>query len=77
MAKKAKATDANYNHPSTVREMGDKRTHVMGDGNFANLPREPIFKTFNQMSASYRDGIQNNPATGVEMISDVYENGCR
>jgi hypothetical protein len=67
MAKKAKS--ANYDFKQKAPE------HPMGHGSYANLPDQPIFATFRQDSASYRDGILNNPACGVDMISKVGENG--
>ena len=50
--------------------------HPEGQGSYANMPEHPIMKPFNK-GASYRDGIMNNPAYGIDMDSEVDENGCR
>jgi hypothetical protein len=48
----------------------------MGNGSFANMPDKPIMKPFDA-GASYRMGLMNNPATGIDYDSGVDENGCR
>lgn len=48
----------------------------LGLGQFSNLPQEAIVRPFSA-GASYRGGIMNNPATGVDFDSGVDENGCR
>ena len=45
----------------------------MGNGSYSNMPELPIFATFSP-EASYRGGIMNNPAMGVDMLSKVDEN---
>lgn len=49
---------------------------AMGHGSFANMPVKPIMKPFND-DASYRMGITNNVASGIDLTSGVDENGMR
>jgi len=69
MAKKKALLGQNANY--------DFKNHApkkpMGSGSFANLPTEPMFKTFSG-KVNMRDGIQNNPVMSVDMISEVDEN---
>jgi len=68
MAKKAK--DLNYDFVQKAPK------NPMGHGDFANLLKGVVIKPFDT-GASYRGGIMNNPATGVDFTSGVDENGCR
>lgn len=45
----------------------------MGHGSFANMPSEPMMKTFSK-EGTYRDGVVNSFTQGVEEMSDIYEN---
>lgn len=65
--------DYDNNYPN-----GDEKLpkNPMGFGSFAGLPEEAIMKNFNQ-GTSYRGGIMNNPAYGIDEDSNVDENGCR
>lgn len=72
MARK-KNRNANYD----FQDLGDRKFKEMGGSSFANMPDNPIYFSFDRGSSSYRDGIMNNPATGVEDISKIDENGCR
>lgn len=49
---------------------------AMGHGSFANMPEKPIMKPFNN-DASYRMGLVNNVAAGIDETSDIDENGMR
>lgn len=46
----------------------------MGNGSFANLPKETMFRTFSGKT-DCRSGIPNNPVMSVDFISQVDENG--
>lgn len=45
----------------------------MGNGSFANLPEQPMFRTFSG-DQDNRGGIPNNPVMSVDFISEVDEN---
>lgn len=45
----------------------------MGTGSFANLPSEPMFRSFSG-KVDMRGGIQNNPVMSINMTSEVDEN---
>lgn len=77
MARKVHANDGSKDVNYDFTHKGDKKFSSMGSNAFANMPDRPMYGKFDFRSASYRDGIMNNPATGVEMISDIDENGCR
>lgn len=72
MAKKAKGiskpeANANYDY----KQFAPK--NPMGHGSFANLPKEPMYRTFDA-KADRRSGVQNNPVMSVNMLSEVGEN---
>ena len=74
MAKKAKDVQkpqptANYDY----KQFAPKKP--MGNGSFANLPTEAMYRTFSG-NADRRSGVQNNPAMSVNFISEVNENGA-
>lgn len=78
MSKKAKQR-ATLGHNASQNANYDFKQYApktpMGHGSFANLPSEPIFKTFSGKT-DYRGGIPNNPVMSVDMISEVDENRC-
>jgi len=77
MAKKAKQY-GNHGHNAKRNANYDFKQHAprkpMGHGSFANLPDEPLFRTFSG-KCDYRGGIQNDPVMSVNMLSEVDENG--
>lgn len=68
--KMGKGPDANYNFKSQVAPK--KR---MGGASFANLPDAPMIRSFDP-EHDYRDGLVNRFTSGVDMFSEVEENGC-
>lgn len=72
MAKKAKGiskpeANANYDYNQHAPKS------PMGHGSFANLPKEPMYRSFSGKS-DLRSGVQNNPVMSVNFISEVDEN---
>ena len=72
MAKKAgnvskPRANANYDYKQSAPKS------PMGHGSFANLPSQPMFRSFSG-KADLRGGVQNNPVMSVNMISEVGEN---
>lgn len=63
-------SSANYD----FKQKAPKRK--MGEDQFSQLPKGVIMKPFSS-GASYRGGIMNNPATGINDLSEVDENGRR
>lgn len=68
MAKNTNKKNANYNFRD--QREPDRR---MGEGDFANMPREPKLMKFSKQHG-YRDGIINSFTSCVTETSDIYEN---
>lgn len=66
MARKNK--DANYDF-----ERQKDPSVVMGQGDYANMPDRPIYKTFAKLP-SYRDGLIESYVDKVEEVSGIHEN---
>lgn len=71
MAKKKSLSNPNANYD--FEQKAPKKP--MGSGSFANLPVEPMFRSFSGKT-DLRSGIPNNPVMSVDMISEVDENRC-
>lgn len=63
-----KGKNANYNF-----EMQKDPSLPMGQGDFANMPRDAKYMTFSK-DHSYRDGIINSFTNTLVDTSDIYEN---
>lgn len=50
-----------------------KAAKSIGQGSYANLPEEPMIKSFG-FKPGYRDGIINDFTADIEGISDISEN---
>lgn len=59
--------NANYDYKQFAPEK------PMGHGSFANLPSQPMFRSFSG-KADNRSGVQNNPVMSVNLLSEVNEN---
>jgi hypothetical protein len=68
MAKKM-GKDANYD----FKKQKEPTTN-MGASSFANMPSEPMYMTFGQDGATYRDGLINSFSCKVSEISKIDEN---
>lgn len=70
MAKKKRLSghNANYDYKQYAP------AKPMGNGSFANLPGEAMFRSFSGKT-DYRSGIPNNPVMSVDFMSQVDENG--
>lgn len=76
MAKKSKERgklghNSDYNANYDYKQSAPRKP--MGHGSFANLPDQPMFRSFSG-KCDYRSGIPNNPVMSVDMLSEVDEN---
>lgn len=60
--------DANYD--ADVQKQPRKK---MGEGDFANMPKNPIMRDFGR-HCEYRGGVPNSFVAGIKDLSDISEN---
>jgi hypothetical protein len=60
----------NANYDFSVKKKSPKEP--LGQGEFANMPQEPIYKGFG--SYNYQDGIINSMVDSLEKMSGIVEN---
>ena len=65
--------DKNANYAFNIQK---EPTNPMGHGDFANMPSQPKFMTFDK-EHSYRDGIVNSFTVGLTDVSDIHENEAK
>lgn len=69
----ARLKRANYKLDANYDQMQKKEpAQNMGQGSYANLPQEPIYREFGK--PIYRDGLINSFDGSIQEISEIAEN---